>query len=165
MSKTRMVFFCQVHIPVIVIVTKLEKNWLKKPIWYNNIEVLVYSILRVIRVSKIFVNKINFVSSRFQKQMGKSFLTVDPLVVYWSWHLPSRWNYAGLNPTLGECFWAKDDQKPTTPSKSCGSSTRHVPLNIWYNWLVSWHIWGVRIRTGKTLGLGKASLLGARQSQ
>ena len=32
-----------------------------------------------------------------------------------------------------------------------------------YNWLVSWHMWGVRIRTGKTLGLGKASLIGARR--
>ena len=28
-----------------------------------------------------------------------------------------------------------------------------------YNWLVSWHVWGVRIRTGKTLGPGKASLI------
>ena len=44
-----------------------------------------------------------------------------------------------------ECFWAKDDQKPTTTGKSFGLSTRCVPLNyIAYIWLVSWHVWGVR---------------------
>ena len=50
------------------------------------------------------------------------------------------------------------------PSKSCGSSTPHVPPNyIAYNWLVSWHVWGVRIRTGScwSVGFGKASLFGA----
>ena len=44
------------------------------------------------------------------------------------------------------------DRQPTV------SRSTHV-----YNWLVSWHIWGVRIRTGKTLGLGKASLIGAHR--
>ena len=34
---------------------------------------------------------------------------------------------------------------------------------IAYNWLVSWHVWGVRIRTGKTFMLGKASSIGARR--
>ena len=88
-----------------------------------------------------------------------------PLVVYWSWHSPSERKNAIVNRTLGECFWAKDDQKPTTRSESCGLSTCRVPLTfIAYNWLVSWHVWSVRIRTGScwSMGFGKSSLFGAR---
>ena len=35
---------------------------------------------------------------------------------------------------------------------------------IAYNWLVSWHVWGVRIRTvsPRSVKFGKASLIGAR---
>ena len=39
---------------VILIVTGLRKNWLIKTNLYINIEVLLYSVLRVLRGSKIF---------------------------------------------------------------------------------------------------------------
>jgi len=70
------------------------------------------------------------------------------------------------NLVLGKCFWAKRFGR---------WGTHHSRRKLWilnplmsrsiiaYNWLVSWHVWGVRIRTGKTLGLGKASLIGARR--
>ena len=88
-------------------------------------------------------------------------------VVYWSRRLTSVWKFGGSNPVLGECFWANDLNK--------WSGTHYSRRKLWilnplmsrsiiaYNWLVSWHVWGVRIRTGKTLGLGKASLIGARR--
>ena len=52
-------------------------------------------------------------------------------VVYWSRRPTTGWKVDGLNPVLGECFWAKqfEYQEPTTPGESCGSSTRLVPLN------------------------------------
>ena len=44
---------------VILIVTGLRKNWLIKTNLYINIEVLLYSVLRVLRGSKIFVFRLS----------------------------------------------------------------------------------------------------------
>ena len=84
------------------------------------------------------------------KKKKKEYIRGSP-VVYWSRRLITEWKDGGLNPVLGEMLLSYsylNDQEPTTPSKSCGSSTPHVPLSV-------------RIRTGETLGLGKASLIGA----
>ena len=87
-------------------------------------------------------------------------------VVYWSRRLTSVWKFGGSNPVLGECFWANDLNKwsgnPLLLATAVDPQRAVSRSIIAYNWLVSWHAWGVRITTGKTLGLGKASLIGAR---
>ena len=56
-------------------------------------------------------------------------------------------------------------RNPLLPAKAVDPQPAVSRSIIAYNWLVSWHIWGVRIRTGScwSVGFGKASLIGARR--
>ena len=60
-------------------------------------------------------------------------------VVYWLGHPNIMQAMAGSNPI----------RNPLLPAKAVDSQPAVSRSRYVYNWLVSWHIWGVRIRTGK----------------